>query len=92
MLFQDTIKALKATQRDKLEIEIETDNNRNTINVANKLSLNALIVEDNLITTTIENRNVIPILIDELRKNQIKIYQIKIKDNLEELFLSLTKN
>jgi lantibiotic transport system ATP-binding protein len=92
MLFQDTVKALKETQSDKLEIELETDNNQKTINVCNKLSLNALIVEDYIINTTVKNRSIIPILIDELRKERINVYQIKIKDNLEELFLSLTEN
>jgi len=91
ILFQDTVKVLKESQSDQLELELETNSNQNSIDVAIKLSLDYSIIEDNLITVAVTGREKIPLLIDELRKKHIEIYQIKIKDNLEELFLALTK-
>lgn len=92
ILFQDTVKALKKSQSEKLELELETSNNHFSMKVTSKLSLKASIIEQNLINVSVNNRESIPQLIDELRKNQIDIYQIKIKDNLEDIFLSLTEN
>lgn len=92
ILFQDTVKALKETQSGKLELEIETNNNQYSLNIADKLSLATSIIDDTLISITVKNRKIISLLIDEIREKQIEIYQIKIKDNLEELFLSLTES
>jgi ABC-2 type transport system ATP-binding protein len=41
------------------------------------------------INITISNKNDIPSLIDKIRKAGIDIYQINVKNNLEDLFLSL---
>ena len=40
----------------------------------------------------VQDRNEISAVIDALRSKDIHIYQLSIKNNLEELFLSLTQN
>ncbi len=92
MLFQNKVEVLKRTQSENLELEIETNNNNHSMRIVKKLALSSTIIENNLISVIIKQKAMIPKLIDELRKNQIDIYQIKIKNNLEELFLSLTEN
>jgi lantibiotic transport system ATP-binding protein len=92
MLFQNTVKLLKESQSEKLILEIETNNINLLKDIATSLSLNPEIIDSDSISISVDSKKEIPQLIDELRKKQVNIYQIKIKDNLEELFLSLTEN
>ncbi|MNR66525.1 hypothetical protein D3C85_1900560 [compost metagenome] len=47
---------------------------------------------DNLLQIEVESKEEITKVIDALRAHKINIYQVSIKNNLEDLFLSLTEN
>lgn len=92
MLFQDTVKALQESQNDTLKIEIETDDVKKVKEVLSTFSLSFEEINDHTITTTVNHKKDITTVIDAIRNHQAEIYQIKIMNNLEELFLSLTEN
>ena len=92
MLFQDTVKALKGSQEGKISIEIEIDDRLKAQNILRNLQIDSTVIDDQLLSLTTEGKDQIPTLIDQLRAEEIAVYQVKIKDNLEELFLSLTEN
>ena len=92
MLFQDTVKALKNSQKGKLIVEIENDNVPLAQKTLGELGITTDVIEEQLLSLTVDRKNEIPKLIDTLRGKEVAIYQIKIKNNLEELFLSLTEN
>ncbi|NAS31293.1 ATP-binding cassette domain-containing protein [Flavobacteriaceae bacterium R38] len=92
MLFQDTVKALKNSENGKLVVEIENDNVSLAQETLRELDIATDVIEEQLLSLTVNEKNEIPVLIDTLRDKEISIYQVKIKDNLEELFLTLTEN
>lgn len=92
MLFQDTVKALQESQNDTLKIEIETNDVKKVKEVLSTFSLSFEEINDHTITTTVNHKRDITTVIDAIRNHQAEIYQIKIMNNLEELFLSLTEN
>jgi len=92
MLFQDTVKALKGSQSGKLVVEIENDNIPLAQKTLEGLDITVDIVEEQLMSLTVNKKSDIPELIDTLRNKEVSIYQVRIKDNLEELFLTLTEN
>ena len=47
---------------------------------------------DDYLQIEVKNKAEITKVIDILRSEKINIYQVSIKNNLEELFLSLTEN
>lgn len=92
MLFQDTVQSLIDSQSDNLIIEIETDDAQKLQTTVGSLCLETVIISDTQLKLTIDSKETIPSLIDTSRTNSIAIYQINIKNNLEDLFLSLTEN
>lgn len=92
MLFQDTVKALQESQNDTLKIEIETNDVKTVAAVLEILSFSFEHVNDHTIATTLQDKKDITTVIDAIRNRKAEIYQIKIMNNLEELFLSLTEN
>ena len=91
IIFQDTVKALKNSKEGKINLEIEThDLEKSKEVLKDKISLNSTI-EDNNLATEVNSKEDISLIIDVLRASEIAIYQMKIKDNLEDLFLSLTE-
>ncbi|WP_420570704.1 ABC transporter ATP-binding protein [Kordia sp.] len=92
MLFQDTVNALQESQNDTLKIEIETNDVQKVKEVLSTQSLSFEEINDHTITTTVNHKKDITTVIDTIRNHQAEIYQIKIMNNLEELFLSLTEN
>lgn len=92
MLFQDTVKALQESQNDTLKIEIETNDVQKVKEVLSTFSLSFEEINDHAVTTIVNHKKDITTLIDAIRNHQAEIYQIKIMNNLEELFLSLTEN
>lgn len=91
ILFQDTVKSLRETHSEKLILEIETNNVDSLGKVATIHSLNPTVVDKNRINISVNQKDLIPQIIDVIRTENIDIYQVKIKDDLEDLFLSLTK-
>ncbi|WP_438423406.1 ABC transporter ATP-binding protein [Aquimarina macrocephali] len=94
MLFQDTVKALTASQSDQLQIELETDDKHRAYDqlIQMGFEIKSIEHEEHLLLVSVKEKSQIPVLVDSLRKNDINIYQVMIKNNLEELFLNLTEN
>jgi ABC-2 type transport system ATP-binding protein len=91
IIFQDTVKALKTSKEGKISLEIDTENLEESQKLLfDKIGLKTSI-EDSLLLTEVEVKEDISLIIDVLRSSEINVYQIKIKDNLEDLFLSLTE-
>ncbi|WP_074406428.1 MULTISPECIES: ABC transporter ATP-binding protein [Aquimarina] len=94
MLFQDTVKALTDSQSDQLRIELETDDKHRTYDqlIQMGFEIKKIEHEEHLLSVSVKEKSQIPVLVDSLQKNNIGIYQVTIKNNLEELFLNLTEN
>ncbi|MGB3466587.1 MAG: hypothetical protein WBA74_15005, partial [Cyclobacteriaceae bacterium] len=91
MIFQDRVTTLKETQNENLVIEIETNRSDQVSDTISPFFSNTEIISESFVNTTLRSKDEIPVLIDKIRKENIDIYQITIKNNLEELFLSLTE-
>ena len=92
MLFQDTVKALKSSKGEKLMVDIEVDKFIEAMTVLEKLQKENTSLVDDFLQIEVENKEEITVVIDALRAQNVKVYQVSIKNNLEELFLSLTEN
>lgn len=91
MLFQDTIKVFKDLNEENLQLEIEVKMSDKITHLINSDPDQTWNVHSEFLTTTVKSREDIPAIIDKLCRNRIEIFQIKIKNNLEDLFLSLTE-
>jgi ABC-2 type transport system ATP-binding protein len=92
MLFQDTVKALKSSKGEKLMIDIEVDKFIDALAILEKLQKENTSLVDDFLQIEVANKDEITGVIDALRAQNVKVYQVSIKNNLEELFLSLTEN
>lgn len=92
MLFQDTVKALKSSKGKKMMIDIEVDKFIDAMTVLEKLHKENTSLVDEFLQIEVEDKEEITVVIDALRAQNVKVYQVSIKNNLEELFLSLTEN
>lgn len=92
MLYQDTVKALKSSKGEKLMIDVEVDKFIEAMTVLEKLQKENTSLVDDFLQIEVENKEEITVVIDALRAQNVKVYQVSIKNNLEELFLSLTEN
>jgi len=90
MLFQDTVKALKESQSESIAIDIECKDPELIKKIISPFCIHSEILDNSLIKLTINNKEDIPFLIDKIREDGVSIYQITIKNNLEDLFLTLT--
>ena len=92
MLFQDTVKALKQSKGKKMMVDLEVDQFIEAMEVLGDLEKENTSLSKDFIQIEVENKNEITSVIDALRAKKIAVYQVSIKNNLEELFLSLTEN
>ena len=92
MLYQDTVAALKTSKGTKIKIDIEVDNLNKALSVLKDLKIEKAYLIDDYLQIEVKNKEEITRVIDVLRAEKINIYQVSIKNNLEELFLSLTEN
>lgn len=92
MLYQDTVASLKESKGTNLKIEIETDKPTEAFSVLKNLKIENIYLLDDCLQIEVKNKLEITKVIDILRSEKINIYQVSIKNNLEELFLSLTEN
>lgn len=92
MLFQDTVKALKSSKGEKLTIDIEVDKFIEAMIVLEKLQKKNTSIVNDFLQIEVANKEEITVVIDALRAQKVAVYQVSIKNNLEELFLSLTEN
>ncbi|MGB3464215.1 MAG: ABC transporter ATP-binding protein, partial [Cyclobacteriaceae bacterium] len=91
LIFQDTVSNLKFSQKG-LSIELETDDVPMLNKVLNEMKITHNVVNEKIVSLAIDNKSEILTIIDKLRTRQIAIYQVKTKNNLEDLFLKLTEN
>lgn len=92
MLYQDTVASLKESKGTTIKFEIEVDNPIEGLSVLKNLKLENISLFEDLLQIEVKNKNEITEVIDVLRAERINIYQVSIKNNLEEFFLSLTEN
>ncbi|MEE9406686.1 MAG: ATP-binding cassette domain-containing protein [Polaribacter sp.] len=92
MLFQDTVKALKSSKGQKMMIDLEVDKFIDAMIVLESLDKENTSSTKDFIQIEVEHKKEITAIIDALRVKKIAVYQVSIKNNLEELFLSLTEN
>ena len=91
MVFQDTVKALKESQSDTVVIEIETSDSGRLKSVISPFCIQTVIIDISILSITLNSKEEISALIDKIRKEDIDIYQITMKNNFEDLFLTLTE-
>ena len=92
MLYQDTVATLKESKRKSIKIDIEVDNSVEALSVLKSLKKENASLLDDFLQIEVKDKAEITEIIDALRSEKINIYQISIKNNLEEFFLSLTEN
>lgn len=92
MLYQDTVASLKESKGTNLKIDIEVDKPTEALSVLKNLKMEKISLLDDFLQIEVKNKEAITEVIDILRSEKINIYQVSIKNNLEELFLSLTEN
>ncbi|WP_229720486.1 ABC transporter ATP-binding protein [Winogradskyella helgolandensis] len=92
MLYQDTVARLKASKGAHIKFEIEVDKSLEAMTLLKNLNMENISLLDDFIQLEVKTKNEITDVIDVLRAERITIYQVSIKNNLEELFLSLTEN
>ena len=92
MLFQDTVASLKESKGTNVKFDIEVDKSAEALSVLKNLKMKNISLLDNFLQIEVKNKKEITEVIDVLRSEKINIYQVSIKNNLEELFLSLTEN
>lgn len=92
MLYQDTVKSLKQSKSKNMIVEIEVDKFIEALVVLESLNKENMSSEDDFIQIEVEDKEEITKVIDAFRANKVQVFQASIKNNLEELFLSLTEN
>ena len=92
MLYQNTVKELKDSKGQKMIIEVEVDKFLNAMTILEKLEKENISTTEDFLQIEVKDKQEITSIIDALRKEDVMIYQIRIKNNLEELFLTLTEN
>lgn len=92
MLYQDTVVALKESNDTNIKVDFEVDKPSEALLILKNLKKKSAILIDGILQLEVQNKEEITELIDTLRSEKINIYQVSIKNNLEELFLSLTEN
>lgn len=92
MLYQNTVKALKESKGRKIVIDIEVDTVMDARMVFESLKKEYISLIDDYLQIEVKDKEEITTIIDALRAKKVNVYQVSIKNNLEELFLSLTEN
>lgn len=92
MLYQDTVATLKESKGTNIKIDIEVDKSIEALSILKNLKKENIFLVDDFLQIEVKYKEEITEIIDVLRAKKINIYQVSIKNNLEELFLSLTEN
>ncbi|WP_422106820.1 ABC transporter ATP-binding protein [Winogradskyella sp.] len=92
LLFQDKVSVLKKSQSRNIVIEVETDNINKVHKSLKSQNIDSTIVENKNLNIALKRKSEIPDLINKLILGGATIYQVKIKNSLEDLFLTLTND
>ncbi|SDH81693.1 ABC transporter ATP-binding protein [Winogradskyella thalassocola] len=92
MIYQDTVASLKVSKGSNIKLDIEVDLPNEALSVLKDLNMGNVALLDDFLQIEVCSKEDITKVIDVLRASKINIYQVTIKNNLEELFLSLTEN
>lgn len=90
MLYQNTVAGLKKSNGINIKFNIEVDKSTEALSVLKNMKNISLL--DGFLQIEVKSKEEITEVIDVLRAKNINIYQVSIKNNLEEFFLSLTEN
>jgi lantibiotic transport system ATP-binding protein len=92
MLFQGTLEEIQLQQQQSLSINFETNNYLKAFDIISNLGLEPTILNQQLIVPNIA-KNKIAEINQQFVNNGIEVYQISnIKNDLESIFIDLTKN
>ena len=91
MLYQGTVSAMKNFMSDSITVAIEVVQTKLAISLLKQTYSHVIIDDDDCIQVELSHKNEISIILDLLRANDVLVYQISIKNNLEDIFLSLTE-
>ncbi|MFA8341970.1 MAG: ABC transporter ATP-binding protein [Rhodothermaceae bacterium] len=90
--FQGFTEDLHRSRDNNLIVEFEINDSAKTKDIFGKSEVKILDQFNGSVKISLEDKTKIPQLIDKLRQENIDIYQVKIKkENLEDLFLTLTE-
>lgn len=92
ILFQNTVDSLLNSKEASLKVNIETNDSELFVEAIKPIYLNKEIINNTEAVLTLSNKEDIPKLVDKAMKNKVKVYQLKIMNNLEDVFLKLTEN
>lgn len=92
MLYQDSVSALRESNESNIKIEFDVDKPDEAFRCINELGKGTPHLQNEKLQIEVTGKEAITELIDVLRTKKINIYQVSIKNNLEELFLKLTEN
>ena len=92
MVYQGAAEDFLNSRDRKIEIELETNDLKKTNMIVQDLTLRTPIFINNHLLVSLKEKNEIPSLIDALRSNDIDIFELKIKNDLEKFFLDQTQN
>ena len=92
MIYQDTVATLKESKGRKITIDIEVESPYVAMAVLEILGKKNTSITEGFLQVEVENKEEITVIIDALRREKLGVYQVSIKNNLEEQFLSLTEN
>ena len=92
MLYQDTVASLKESQSKRLIVQFEVDKFIDALEAVESIHKKNLSLQQNILELEVESKAEITSIIDLLREKNIMLFQVSIKNNLEDLFLSLTEN
>lgn len=92
MIYQDTVASLKESKGRKIIVDIEVESPYVAMVVLEILGKKNTFIADDFLQVEVENKEEITVIIDALRSERLEIYQVSIKNNLEEQFLSLTES
>ena len=92
LLFQGTLEELHQKQAQSSSIRFHTNNAEKTIEILKSNKIEAKIENDHVIISIVE-KEMIAKLNNEFVYNKVEVYQITtVKDDLESIFIDLTKN
>ena len=91
MLYQDTVAALKESNGTNIKVDLEVDKPLEAMLILKNLKKLNTSLLDGFLQIKVINKEEITEVIDALRIGKIHIYQVSIKNNLEDFFLSITE-
>ena len=91
LVFQGSLETLKKTQNDSVQIEVEVNDIETTTKYLKDKNVSFTNSTSNIMIIDLKGKDEIPNLMQNLKDAGITVYQFTIKNQLEDLFINLTK-